>query len=418
MPDPISFIRAEFDGAWNARDLNRIVDCFTSDAVVHMQPPLPGGPEAYRGRDDIRGFAETLVPGFHVESQNFALEGDHVTWFSIVACDLFRELGLDALECTSTALVRDGKVASFAPSFTPSSLGRMQAAMNKKLAGRFYQEVIEAGKVDVIDELVDADFVEHEQMPGLQPGREGLKQFMTAYHAAFPDSRCVVEHMIAEGDTVAAALRFQGTHRGDFLGIPATGRSVDVPGIDLVRIRDGKAVEHWGVSDTMTMMEQLRGPGEREMPGGDGASAEAGPDNAAIVRSAYEAYNRRDFDYSIGLTAADGELVRVATGETFFGPEGMRTSLEGWVRAFPDSRIEITNIVASGNQVVVEFTARGTNTGPLTTPTGEIAPTGRPVEMQFCDVVTVRDGKIVSTRDYFDLTTMMHQLGMAEAAHA
>jgi predicted ester cyclase len=91
-----------------------------------------------------------------------------------------------------------------------------------------------------------------------------VKQFFASFRSAFPDARMDPEHLLADGDFVVGHLRVTGTHQGEFLGVPATGRQVDFPAIDIVRFRDGKGVEHWGVTDVMTMMEQLGaipGPG-------------------------------------------------------------------------------------------------------------------------------------------------------------
>ena len=102
------------------------------------------------------------------------------------------------------------------------------------------------------------DFVEHEQTPGLEPTKDGVRRFFSAYIAAFPDLRFDAEDLIASGDRVAARVRCTGTHDGDFMGMPATGRSVAVQAIDIIRFGDdGLAHEHWGVFDAMKMMQQM-----------------------------------------------------------------------------------------------------------------------------------------------------------------
>lgn len=102
------------------------------------------------------------------------------------------------------------------------------------------------------------DFVEHEAAPGLEPTKEGVVQFFTMYIAAFPDLRFEPEEVFASGDRVVARFRASGTNTGDFMGMPATGRSVDVQGIDIIRFgEDGLAHEHWGIFDALAMMQQL-----------------------------------------------------------------------------------------------------------------------------------------------------------------
>ena len=141
---------------------------------------------------------------------------------------------------------------------------RRQSDRNKELMQRFYDEVVNAGNLDVIDELLAEDFVEHEELEGLPPTREGVKQFFAGMRAAFPDVTFTPEHMVAEGDMVAARVTIRGTQHGDFMGVPASGRSVEFQAIDLVQFSDAAATAHWGVSDLMTMMVQL---GAAEPPG-------------------------------------------------------------------------------------------------------------------------------------------------------
>ena len=102
------------------------------------------------------------------------------------------------------------------------------------------------------------DFVEHEETPCLAPGKEGVIDFFRMYRAALPDLRMVPDDILASGDKVVIRLRAIGTNEGEFMGMPATGRSIDKQTIDITRFGDdGLAHEHWGVVDSMTMMQQL-----------------------------------------------------------------------------------------------------------------------------------------------------------------
>jgi steroid delta-isomerase-like uncharacterized protein len=119
-------------------------------------------------------------------------------------------------------------------------------------------DLINAGDIDGFAELLAGDFVEHEETPGLEPTKEGVKQFFHMYRAAFPDLRMEVQDVVAHGDKAVARVRATGTHQGDFMGMPATGKSVDVQLIDIIRFGDdGLAHEHWGVFDALAMMQQL-----------------------------------------------------------------------------------------------------------------------------------------------------------------
>ena len=119
-------------------------------------------------------------------------------------------------------------------------------------------EMINAGSIDGFGALLADDFVEHEETPGLAPTKDGVMEFFRLYVAAFPDLRFNVEDVLPSGDKVVVRARATGTHQGDFMGMPPTGRSMDVPLIDIIRFGDdGLAHEHWGVFDAMTMMQQL-----------------------------------------------------------------------------------------------------------------------------------------------------------------
>ena len=128
---------------------------------------------------------------------------------------------------------------------------------NVALCKKFYSEVVNKGNLDLIDDLFAEDFVEHEAFPGLEPSRDGVRQFFAMMRAAFPDLKFDVEFMMSDGDKVMAYVTMSGTQKGEFMGMPATGKKFMTKTIDIIRFSDGKAVEHWGVTDAMTMMEQL-----------------------------------------------------------------------------------------------------------------------------------------------------------------
>ena len=138
-----------------------------------------------------------------------------------------------------------------------SAVAETSKTDNVAMCKKFYDEVANKGNFDMIDKLVAEDFTEHEQFPGLTPGREGVKQFFTTMRSAFPDLTFDVEFMVSEGDLVTAYITMSGTQKGEFMGIPPSGKKFKTKTIDIIRIVDGKAVEHWGVTDMMTMMEQL-----------------------------------------------------------------------------------------------------------------------------------------------------------------
>ena len=128
---------------------------------------------------------------------------------------------------------------------------------NEATMRRLY-ELISAGDIDGFGEHVADEFVEHEATPGFEPSKEGVKQMFHMYRAAFPDLRMEAEDVLASGDKVVARVRATGTHQGEFMGMPATGKSVDVQVIDIMRFgEDGLVREHWGLFDALGMMQQL-----------------------------------------------------------------------------------------------------------------------------------------------------------------
>jgi len=141
----------------------------------------------------------------------------------------------------------------------------MSTEQNKAMARRFYNEVIGQGKLEVIDQIVAPSFVDHDRD---NPTHDlaGVKQFIAMIRSAFPDVSAKAEDMIAEGDRVVARVTATGTHRGEFMGTPPTGRHITITGIDILRCADGKAVEHWCEFDNLGILQQLGAlpaPGQR-----------------------------------------------------------------------------------------------------------------------------------------------------------
>jgi len=127
----------------------------------------------------------------------------------------------------------------------------------KEMANRWYGEVVSGGKTELIDELCAPDFVDHDPLPGTSADLAGIKEFVAQIRAAFPDLQVTVDDLIGEGDRLAVRSTMRGTHEGDFMGIPASGKKVEVSNYDFVRFENDQAAEHWGVIDSAALMEQL-----------------------------------------------------------------------------------------------------------------------------------------------------------------
>ncbi len=131
------------------------------------------------------------------------------------------------------------------------------AKENKAIMRRAVEEVVNQGNLDLIDELVAPNFVDHTPFPGLSPDREGIRQTISMLREAFPDIHVTIEEFVAEGDKVVSRQSTRGTHKGEFMGVPPTEKEVTWTGILMFRISDGKIVDQWLEQDVMGLMQQL-----------------------------------------------------------------------------------------------------------------------------------------------------------------
>ena len=127
---------------------------------------------------------------------------------------------------------------------------------NKDVARRYYEAVLNRGDSGLLDDLAMEDYIEHDPLPGQGTGRQGLKDRVAVFVAAFGQT-FTLEDVIAEGDRVVVRWAGSGRHVGEFMGIPPTGRSFTIAGIDIHRIEGGRMAEHWHVVDQLSLLQQL-----------------------------------------------------------------------------------------------------------------------------------------------------------------
>ncbi len=140
----------------------------------------------------------------------------------------------------------------------------MSGEENKALV-RCWVEAWNTGNIDAVGGFVTVDYVRHDPNSPEVRGPEAEQRLVEMYRAAFPDLRFTVEHLVAEGDSVAARLTVRGTHRGELLGIPPTGNQVTLAVMELYRLADGKIAEQWVTMDALGLLQQLGaipGPGQ------------------------------------------------------------------------------------------------------------------------------------------------------------
>ena len=122
-----SIIKNELAPAFNAGDVEKVVNCFAEDAVVTLDPPIPGTKEMFRGKKEIRNWAEMMVPGAHVQASNIQAEGDRVRWGGTISNDLLRKNGVNQTQAENEAVVKNGKIISYKPALPRDVASRLTA---------------------------------------------------------------------------------------------------------------------------------------------------------------------------------------------------------------------------------------------------------------------------------------------------
>jgi steroid delta-isomerase-like uncharacterized protein len=135
--------------------------------------------------------------------------------------------------------------------------GKTMPATNAETIRAFIEEVLNQGRFERMNDLVLENFVELDPLPGQEQGRDGLRDVLIGMRAAFPDIHWTISEQVSEGDKVVTRFTWTGTHRAPFLGIPATGRRVEVKGVVIDRLESGKMADSRILMDTLSLMQQL-----------------------------------------------------------------------------------------------------------------------------------------------------------------
>ena len=242
-------------------DLQGFLDGCTDDVTFHIPGRTPGS-----GVFTKAAFPEWITGVLGATGGTFQ---EHV--LDVYANDdhgvllLHHEFDRDnvhrSYETAHACILRDGRIARWEE--RPGSLAEFEAAWGTEggddpaaVVGRIFDEVINQGHLEVADELVHEDYVDHGPM-GEMHGRDAFKGLIGQWRSAVPDVHCDVMHVVVDGDLVAWVVRATGTHTGDALGFPATGKSFETFSANMGRIRDGKAAEHWSEEGMLPMLIQL-----------------------------------------------------------------------------------------------------------------------------------------------------------------
>jgi predicted ester cyclase len=286
---------------------------------------------------------------------------------------------------------------------------------NKAIARREIEEFEGKGDVSLGPSLFSADY---KLTFGGAPAMDhaGHEQLLKALRGAFPDLRILVAEQIATPDRVANHWIAQGTHRGAFQGIPATGKAVTFTGNNIMHLSQGRIRALWGQLDGYGLMAQLgvipqpvpdypksndgdSGPGTAAPPGGDVVRRFVGKFNAGDVGSIDEEYDRSYvLDFPGGPTGA--------------GKAGIRRATEAFLIAFPDLRFAIEDLFEEESRVAWRWTMTGTHRGAL----GPFTASGRPVRLTGISITKLIRGKITFDRVRADMVGLLAQIGAVPAA--
>jgi len=131
------------------------------------------------------------------------------------------------------------------------------AATNHDAFANFFEDVFNRGDIEAADRYLDASLIDHAPWPDQPPTVAGFKAGLSALRSSFPDLHIEVERSVAEGDLVVGHCTMSGTHLGEFMGAAPSGKTFSIESIDIVRMRDGRIAEHWGLIDDAGMARQL-----------------------------------------------------------------------------------------------------------------------------------------------------------------
>jgi predicted ester cyclase len=246
--------------AINTGDVEGALALVAEDAVITLFPPPPGTEGVFRGKEAIGGWWQGYVAGHgHTELTAFHTFGNTAVWSARVGDDAFTQLGVGELEFDGVGVVQGGLLKSYTWSMTEASQAHLEAALakesNKALLRQAYDQVFSQGKLELLDEAIAPDAVDH-SFPELT-GVDAFKEPIAALRTAFPDLQASAELMVAEGDVVMALVTFTGTHEGEFLGIPPTGQQITWSHVDINRLENGKVVEAWHIGVPAAILQAL-----------------------------------------------------------------------------------------------------------------------------------------------------------------
>jgi steroid delta-isomerase-like uncharacterized protein len=286
-----------YDEVWNKGNMAAADDAVHPDFDDH--PPTRFFDVGRRGPGALTEAAESFrnaIPDFHDTPELVVVEGDRAAYLGMISGRQTGEMfgfapkdrrmrvwginifalkdGLiserwgqfDVLTMMQQLGVAPGPPMPEAPAEDPYSYGDPGRAArdgdtdieaNKAVYRRMVEEVVNQGQYDVVDELFHPDYVDHVAPPGTPPGFEGVKAIFKMFRTGFPDVKFNIDQMIGEGNYVATLVHGEGTHTGQFVEFPPSGKHAVWRSVGFFRIQDGKIAEHWGIPDLLGLLIQI-----------------------------------------------------------------------------------------------------------------------------------------------------------------
>ena len=292
-----------------------------------------------------------------------------------------------------------------------------QTEANKALAVRIGEEVWNQGNLAVADEIFATDFVYHDPSRPDVTDLESYKGWVVENRTAFPDFHVETHYMVAEGDKVAACWTVTGTHLGELMGIPPTGKQGTVTGMNILRLAGGKIVEAWWSSDMLALMEQVGVmPPTREdytwgAPSGvTGDPGDPETNKAMVQHMIDEVMNQQNLGVIDELFATDYLMHDPAWPMEVKGPEGFKQWAGAMMEPYFSDSLITADLIAEGDKVAVHWSWTGTHTGEFM----GIPPTGRQIAITGISIHRFADGKFVESWVSYDMLGMMQQLTAEE----
>jgi steroid delta-isomerase-like uncharacterized protein len=291
---------------------------------------------------------------------------------------------------------------------------------NRQFFDRWFGEVWNKGNYDVAYQVIDPDFTVHGAGgQDVKQGPEGVVGLVKTWREAFPDGQMIIHDVVSEGDIVAIRMTWEGTHSGDFYGIPPSNKKIHCTSIGLDRVRNGKVSEGWGELDMLGMMQQMGAMptfgqrvwatwGDRAgQPGGGEAGAGVAEMKETLLRF-FRAVNADDADALRALVNAGSYVDHNPT----VGAGNIETTLRTYRTmraAMPDLHFEpdVAHMIVEGDRVFARWVATGTHTGARFY---GLSATGRKATWTGSDLVRIANGKIVDRWLCGDTLTLLQQL--------